>query len=95
MPLETLPGWPEAPSPTALESLGVLFGIPAVLFVVISVLAALSARASQRHQPPAPESDAVWLHSRGLESHMAAAPKREAISAGASTEDSGGASARW
>jgi len=36
--LETLPGWPEAPDPTAIESLTVLIGIPAAIAAVVVLL---------------------------------------------------------
>ncbi len=38
IPLKTLPGWPEAPDPTAIESLTVILGIPVALALVILVL---------------------------------------------------------
>jgi len=36
--LETLPGWPAAPDPTAIESLTVLIGIPAAIAAVVVLL---------------------------------------------------------
>jgi hypothetical protein len=39
VPLEgTLPGWPVANEPSALEVLGLLIGIPGLVFVLIAVL---------------------------------------------------------
>jgi len=37
-PFETLPGWPAAPDPTAIESLTVLIGIPAAIAAVVLLL---------------------------------------------------------
>lgn len=37
-PLETLPGWPEAANPSALESLALFLGVPAAIFAVLVVL---------------------------------------------------------
>ena len=37
LPLETLPGWPDAPDPSALEALTVLLGTPAAIALVILV----------------------------------------------------------
>lgn len=40
VPLQgTLPGWPTVPQPTVLEVLGLLFGIPLIIIIVISLLA--------------------------------------------------------
>ncbi len=38
IPLKTLPGWPEAPDPTAIESLVVLLGVPAAIAAVLLLL---------------------------------------------------------
>lgn len=40
IPLETqtLPGWPEAPTPTALDVVILLLGVPAAIFAVILLL---------------------------------------------------------
>lgn len=38
IPLETLPGWPEAPDPTVLETLALLIGLPAAAFAVLLLL---------------------------------------------------------
>ena len=35
VPLDTLAGWPAAPDPTPLQSLGLLVGIPAVAFLIM------------------------------------------------------------
>ena len=38
IPLKTLPGWPEAPDPTAIQSLTVLLGVPAAIALVLLLL---------------------------------------------------------
>ena len=38
IPLETLPGWPEAPNPSALEALAIFIGAPAAIFAVLVLL---------------------------------------------------------
>jgi len=39
VPLQgTLPGWPVAPHPTALEVLGLLFGVPLIVIIIISLI---------------------------------------------------------
>lgn len=38
LPLETLPGWPEAANPTVIEVLTVLLGLPLALAAVIVVI---------------------------------------------------------
>ena len=35
IPLETLPGWPEAPDPTALEAAVLFLGVPGAIAAVI------------------------------------------------------------
>ncbi|MFT4226545.1 hypothetical protein [Micropruina sp.] len=38
IPLKTLPGWPEAADPTAIQSLTVLLGVPAAIALVLLLL---------------------------------------------------------
>ena len=38
IPFETLPGWQEAPNPTAIEVITLLLGVPAAIFAVILLL---------------------------------------------------------
>ncbi len=38
IPLKTLPGWPEAADPTAIQTLTVLLGIPAAIALVLLLL---------------------------------------------------------
>ena len=35
VPLETLSGWPAVPDPTALQTVGLLIGFPALVFAIV------------------------------------------------------------
>ncbi len=39
LPMETLSGWPVAEDPTALQVLGLLAGIPLIVFIVVFAIA--------------------------------------------------------
>lgn len=67
VPLETLPGWPAAQAPTALQALGLLIGIPAVLFVIIAGLAKVSAMVSASRYPSSAVPDSVWLGANAVQ----------------------------
>ncbi len=38
LPLETLPGWPEAPNPSVVDALYILVGVPGAISLVILAL---------------------------------------------------------
>lgn len=90
VPLETLPGWPEAPTPTALESLGLLIGIPAVVFAVIALLVNAPKLARAAKGTPVTVTEPLWLGGGSR--------KNLELTAGAESAtdlEVGGASARW
>jgi hypothetical protein len=92
VPTRTLPGWPEAPSPSVLEELGLLIGFPALAFIIVFAIAKIGTVA-QASNAPAPVTDPVWVGGRKspeLESGTEdSAPSETAESSG------GGAGARW
>jgi|SRR5690606_11190684 len=100
VPLETLSGWPEVQEPTALETLGLLVGIPGLAFVVIFALGKASALINASKRQTLAVTEPVWLgrgrlDTEALESGGARAlPAGEAEPARAKAEV-GGASARW
>ena len=104
VPLQgTLPGWPTAPHPTALQELGLLFGVPLIIIIIISLIGkgpelVRAGRGEDHGAVDAP----LWLG--------AAPADRSAVTAGDQTTDPaaapsravavpepmvGGASVRW
>jgi hypothetical protein len=104
VPLQgTLPGWPDAQEPTGLEVLGLLIGLPALVFVIVAVLAkGRELIRAGRGEPIGSADEPLWLGSAPADraaltqgdSAPAAAEGRQAI-AGAPDATVGGASARW
>lgn len=98
VPLETLPGWPPAPNPSALESLGLLIGVPALVFLIIAAITHLQfAALARRRRPEA--TDPVWVGSPP--DGVKGSDSRAAIETGTMGQprkqpgETGGASARW
>ena len=106
--MDTLFGWPEVPTVTPLETLGLLAGIPLVVIVVIFAVAkAHGVLEASRRGPGPQDSDPVWMGGRAL-SIMGGAEdqlpdeleqQRLQLTAPPQTPtadaDAGGASARW
>jgi hypothetical protein len=79
------------PNPTALQSLGVLIGFPALAFIIVFAIAKIGTVA-QASNAPAPVTDPVWVGGRKsaeLESGTEDSAPSEAA------EPGGGAGARW
>jgi hypothetical protein len=96
VPLETLPGWPEAPAPSVLGTLALLVGFPALVSLIIVGIAKLRRPRSSPDQTGEP----LWL--RGEEpagvagtSGVPAIEARRAADSGGEGSERGGASARW
>jgi len=106
--MDTLFGWPEAPTVTPLEMLGLLGGIPLVVIILIFAVAKAHAVLKVHKLGPGPQaSDPVWEGGRAL-SIMGGAEdqltddiedRRRELNASPSTPtleaDAGGAGARW
>lgn len=100
VPLETLAGWPEAPNPSPLVSLGLLIGIPAVGALVI--IALVNIRAKLVGDYGAQMHAAAWSGDHP-HAQMAAGVPPTAIDTSSAEgppaeqkgEQTGGASARW
>lgn len=90
VPLETLPGWPPAPNPALLVSIGLLIGLPLVLGLVIAGASFVGSTSDIRRFGP-PFNPATIYAGPAIEAAPVAA-----IEAGdhAQTE-TGGTSARW
>lgn len=101
VPTHTLFGWPEAPSPTALQELGLLIGFPALAFVIVFAVAKIGTVA-QASNASAPVTDSVWVGGRKsaeLESGSDDSGSSDAggkdSAPGGSVQSGGGAGARW
>jgi hypothetical protein len=106
--MDTLFGWPQVPTVTPLEMLGLLAGVPLVVIVVVFAIAKADAVIKTSKRGPGPQpGDPVWLGGRAL-SIMGGAEdqlpddveaRRRQLAAAPSTPtseaDAGGASARW
>ncbi|GAA3569804.1 hypothetical protein GCM10022197_27700 [Microlunatus spumicola] len=109
--MDTLFGWPQVPTVTPLEMLGLLGGIPIVVIALIFAIAKIDAgiKASKRGPGPQP-GDPVWMGGRSrsimggdadlLPEQLSVEESRRHQLAGApatptAEADAGGASARW
>ncbi|GAB2595687.1 hypothetical protein [Microlunatus antarcticus] len=106
--MDTLFGWPQVPTVTPLEALGLLAGVPLVVIALIFAVSKANAvlQASRRGPGPQPE-DPVWMGGRALSIMGGAedqapdeieAQRRELTTTPktpALDAEAGGASARW
>lgn len=103
VPLEgTLPGWPDAPEPTAMQVLGLLVGIPAVVFVIIALIGkSRSLISAGRGESDDSMDQPLWLGTAPADrAAITGAPaagegRRAAVEAAEPAIEVGGASARW
>lgn len=88
VPLETLPGWPEAQDPTWLQTLGLLVLVPVVIAGVIALLAhgPSLARAS-KGGGMVQTKDPLWLG--------AGPAQNKEIAQEPQAREQGGASVQW
>jgi hypothetical protein len=109
--MNTLFGWPEVPSVTPLEMLGLLGGIPIVVIALIFAIAKADAVIkTSKHGPGPHPGDPYWMGGRsrsimgGAEDLLpelpsAAETQRRQLATAPATPtaeaDAGGASARW
>lgn len=111
VPLETLPGWPPVANPSALQTLGLLVGLPLAVIVIAFAVAKVGNSVKASRGTTNNDTDPVWVggptrpeiggpeHSRAIEeaNGMAALPGTD-IEDDAGTvggRDVGGAGARW
>jgi hypothetical protein len=105
VPLETLPGWPEAPSPSVLEVLGLLVGAPLLVIALVAVIARVHHAVKGNMGTPGVANQPIWVNGQRIEPAARGQESRESIEAGhravarrAEPEDeasTGGAGARW
>jgi hypothetical protein len=86
VPLETLSGWPAAPDPSPLQVLGLLVGIPLLVFIVVVAVVKIGAAAHAGRGDIIQSSDPLWVgEQRGVLEAPSANPGTEAgdeVSAG-------------
>jgi hypothetical protein len=61
VPLETLSGWPQVPDPTILQVLGLLVGIPLLIFLIVIAIARIGTAAHARRGDIIQASDPLWV----------------------------------
>lgn len=61
VPLETLPGWPQVTDPTLLEELGLLIGLPLVVFIAVCAIAKIGNLRKAAHRGEDEAVDPVWV----------------------------------
>ncbi len=98
VPLDTLAGWPPAPTPTTLQTLGLLVGFPLLVFIVVFAIAKIgnTAKANRGEAPPPAES--LWVNGRPGGGEIEAAPELHGVGPEDQAGDEqqvGGAGARW
>jgi len=98
VPLDTLPGWPEAQPPTVLQTLGLLVGLPLLVMIITFAVAKIgnNLKASRGEAPPPAES--LWVNGRPGGGEIEAAPELHGVGPDDQPGDEqqvGGASARW
>jgi len=99
VPLETLSGWPAVDDPSALQVLGLLIGLPAVVFVAIVIIAKIGNARHASRGTGVQVIDPVWVG--GTPRPDIEGPEHDAAVANAGRvadkpkDDVGGAGASW
>ncbi len=99
VPLETLPGWPTVTDPTPLQSLGLLIGLPAVVFILVFAIAKIGNMAKASNSSSGAVADPVWVG--GPTRPDIEGPRHDQVEIEAAEiaekpgTDVGGAGARW
>ena len=95
VPLDTLAGWPAAQEPTALQSLGLLIGLPALVIVIAFLVAKLGTSFQAKRGNTPTVADSVWVGGREAGGEIEAAPEMHGVGAEDDDRTPGGAGARW
>jgi hypothetical protein len=61
VPLDTLSGWPQVPDPSILQVLGLLVGIPLLVFIVVIAISKIGTAAHAERGDPIQASDPLWV----------------------------------
>ena len=98
VPLDTLAGWPPAQSPTVLQSLGLLVGVPVLVFVVVIAIAKIGTSIHASRGTGLPPVETMWVGGKEGPVDIEQNPHetRELESGQPEAADqTGGAGARW
>jgi hypothetical protein len=95
VPLETLAGWPEAPTPPLLQVLGLLVGFPVLAMVIAFAIAKIGTSVQASRGEAAPTAESVWVGGRQAGGEIEAAPEMHGVGAEDDDKTPGGAGARW
>ena len=91
----TFPGWPAAETPTPVQSLIVLVGIPLLVGVVITILVFANHLARRGRGEQMRMDEPLWVGGGGEPAAVAPARAAREITEGDDAEATGGASVRW
>ena len=80
VPLETLSGWPQAPDPSVLQVLGLLVGLPLLVFFIVVAISKIVTTAHARRGDIVQATDPLWVgaHESGELEAASANPGPEA-----------------
>ena len=92
VPLETLSGWPVVAEPTVLQTVGLLIGLPALVFVIVFAIAKIGNAAKAERTPTAEVGNPVWVGGRSQGELEASGPDQ---AGDGDSNPVGGAGARW
>jgi hypothetical protein len=98
VPLDTLAGWPTVEPPTALQSLGLLIGIPLLVMLLTFAVAKIGNNLKAGRDEAPPPAESLWVNGRPGGGEIEAAPELHGVGADDKPGDDqqvGGAGARW
>jgi hypothetical protein len=98
VPLDTLAGWPAAQAPTVLQTLGLLVGIPLLVFLIVFGIAKIGTTVQAGRGAAPPPTESLWVNGRPAGGEIEAAPELHGLGADdrpGDTQQVGGAGARW
>ncbi len=67
VPLETLSGWPQVENPSALQVLGLLVGLPLLVFIIVIAINKIVTTAHARRGDTAQATDPLWVGAQSAE----------------------------
>lgn len=97
VPLDAMPGWPDAADPSALQVLGLLVGFPVLGFIVIALLAKASGLAKASKGSMVTVVEPLWLGATAEQSNALSTGEEDSAEEDSANEDRerGGASVVW
>jgi hypothetical protein len=90
VPLQTLPGWPAAPDPSALHVLALLVGAPLVVIVFVALITRVHHAVRGNVGVPAVANQPIWVNGERIEPATQDDGSRAAIEGGRQSVGSSG-----